>query len=159
MPEKINVVGVKATRIRNTGPTQPRLDAAEVAAALGAEPLNVAAGKDPGPLSLAALGSVLLERLRSTGGRPALEGATQRAKVPLGEEDVERLEKVAQVVGGFLGFRPSLGQVASVILSTYLTGLMRATHDLQNLKSQELRELASILGRGVPGCAKELADD
>ncbi len=146
MPEKINVAGVKATRIRNTGPTQPRVDPAKVAAALGAEPLHVSAGKDPGPLSLAALGSVLIEKLRSTGGRPALVGATERAKVPLGEEDVERLERVAQVVGGFLGFRPSLGQVASVILSTYLADLMRTTRDLQDLKSQELRELAAVLG-------------
>ena len=154
MPEKVNVVGVKATRIRNTGSTQRRLDPAEVAAALGAEPLHVSSGKDPGPLSLAALGSVLLERLRSTGGRPALVGATQRAKVPLGEDDVERLEKVAQVVGDFLGFRPSLGQVASIILSTYLTALMRTTHNLQDLKSQELRELATVLGREAPGCAR-----
>ena len=60
MVEKVNVVGIKATRIRNTGPTQPRLDPAKVAAALGAEPLNVSPGKDSGPLSLAALGSVLL---------------------------------------------------------------------------------------------------
>jgi hypothetical protein len=155
MPEKVNAVGVKATRIRNTGPTQPRLDAAKVAAALGAEPLNVSSGKDQGPISLAALGSVLLEKLRSTGGRPALVGATQRAKVPLGEDDMERLEKVAQVVGGFLGFRPSIGQVASVILSTYLTGLMRSTHDLQDLKGQELNELATFLGRETAGCAKE----
>ena len=68
MPAKINIVGVKATRILNTGPTQPRLDPARVAAALGAEPLNVSLGQDPGPLSLAALGSVLHERHHSTAG-------------------------------------------------------------------------------------------
>jgi hypothetical protein len=155
MAEKVHVVGVKATRIRNTGPTQPRLDPAKVAAALGGEPLRVSLGNDQGPLSLGALGSVLLERLRSTGGRPALVGATQKAKVPLSEGDVERLEKVAQVVGSVLGFRPSIGQVASVILSTYLTSLMRSTHELRDLKSQELSDLAACVGRETAGCAEE----
>jgi hypothetical protein len=45
MHDKVNVVGFKAARIQNTGPTQPRLDPARVAVALGAEPLNVSLGK------------------------------------------------------------------------------------------------------------------
>jgi hypothetical protein len=64
MGDKVKVVDLQSTRIRNTGPTQPRLDRAKVAAALGAEAFNVAAGHDPGLISLAALGSALLERLR-----------------------------------------------------------------------------------------------
>jgi hypothetical protein len=147
MAEKIHVTGVKATRIRNTGPTQPRVDPATVAAALGAEPLHVSAGKDPGPISLAALGSALLQRLRSTGGRPALVGATQRAKVPLTEDDLARLDRVAQVIGSVLGFSPSIGQVASVLLSNSLMELMRSTHDLQDLDSQQLSALATSIGR------------
>jgi hypothetical protein len=63
MAEQVNVGGVKAARIRNTGPTQPRLDPVKVAAALGAEAVPVSLRKDPGPLSLAGLGSVLVARL------------------------------------------------------------------------------------------------
>jgi hypothetical protein len=147
MAEKVNVVGVKSTRVRNTGPTQPRVDPARVAAALGAEALGVSVGKDEGPISLAALGSALLQRLRSTGGRPALEGATQRAKVPLGEDDLVRLEKVAQVLGSLLGFSPSIGQVASVLLNTSLTALMHSTRNLENLDSPALSNLAAFVGR------------
>jgi hypothetical protein len=147
MAEKVKTLGFMQTRIRNTGATQPRVDAAKVAAALGAEPLNVAAGNDPGPISLAALGSALLERLRSTGGRPAFVGATQRAKVPLKENDLARLDKVAQVIGSLLGFSPSIGQVASVLLSASLTALMRSTHDLTNVESPELTALAAVVGR------------
>jgi hypothetical protein len=157
MADKVKVVNVRTTRVRNTGPTQPRVDPSQVAAALGAEPLHVSAGKDRGQLSLGALGSVLLARLRSTGGRPALAGATQRAKVPLSAHDLARLDKVAQVVGSLLGFRPSVGQVASVILSTYLTDLMQSTHELRDLSNQELSDLATSVGREAARCAEPLA--
>ncbi len=72
MAEKVKTVGVKATRIRNTGPTQPRLDPATVAAALGAKPLCAASRNDQGPITLAALGmpccngSALPEAARSS---------------------------------------------------------------------------------------------
>jgi len=38
MAKKINIVGSRAKRIKITGPTFPRIDPAELAAALGAEP-------------------------------------------------------------------------------------------------------------------------
>ena len=98
-------------------------------------------------ISLAAIGNALLQRLRSTGGRPALVGTTQRAKVPLSAEDLARLDKVAQVVGSVLGFSPSIGQVASILLSNSLMELMRSTHDLQDLNSQQLSDLATSVGR------------
>ncbi len=69
--------------------------------------------------------------------------------MPLSDDDVARLDKVAHVLGSFLGFRPSLGQVASVILSNSLEALLRSTNDLRDLNSHELSDLASSVGREV----------
>lgn len=38
MAKKINIVGKKAERIRNTGPSLPRIESSEFAATIGAEP-------------------------------------------------------------------------------------------------------------------------
>ena len=64
--------------------------------------------------------------LRSTGGRPALEDADERCKVPLSAEDVAALEKVLGAIERTSGAKPSLGQIASVILRANLEALKLA---------------------------------
>jgi hypothetical protein len=120
MAKKINVTGKPARRIEITGKPQRRIESEKFAAALGAEPVGEAHAPNLDPLSLAALGSELIKRLRSSGGRPALADATEICRVPLSAEDVKTLEgMVAQVeVSGRA--KPSVGQLVSVIVHRHL---------------------------------------
>src|SRR5438132_3821559 len=111
MAKKINIVGKKAERIRNTGPSLPRIKPAEFAAALGAEPCGEPHSKNLDPISLLALGNELLKRLRSTGGRPSLEGATEQCKVPLSRQDMAALEEITNTIQQKTDTKPSLGQI------------------------------------------------
>jgi hypothetical protein len=103
-------------RITVTGKTQRRIDPAEVAAALGAEPVPGEIQGNPGPVALYALRAEILRRRHSTGGRPGIEGASERVKIPLSEDDWHRLEQIAASMSAS-GFSPSPAQVASVLLS------------------------------------------
>jgi hypothetical protein len=143
--KRIRVTGAKTTVVRNAGPALPRLDPSEIAARLGAEPVPEARPGRSDVLSLAALGSELARRLRSSGGRPALTGTARRLKVPLSPEDVRTLGRVAQALASLGGFGPSLGQVASVILHMNLEALLRATKDLKELDSAAIRDVAASL--------------
>jgi hypothetical protein len=120
MTKKIKIVGKQADRVHDTGKTMRRVESAKFASALGAEPCPPEVSRSIDPIALAAIGNELLKRLRSTGGRPALEDANEICKVPLSVEDVAALEKIAESVHEKTGARPSLGQVASVILRVTL---------------------------------------
>ena len=123
MAKKNNIVGNALERIEITGQALPRIESAEFAAALGAEACGELRTKHLDLISLGGLGNELIKRLRSTGGRPALEGATERCKVPLTPDDVAKLEQIIALMEAETGKRPALGQIASVILSTYLDSL------------------------------------
>jgi hypothetical protein len=58
-------------------------------------------------------------RVRSTGGRPALEGATKIQKIPLKPEDWSRLEELADQLSR-QGVSATAGQVASVLVHSQL---------------------------------------
>ena len=105
--------------IRDTGTALPRIDPGQVAQALGAEEVPAALAEAMAPLTLFALREELVNRLQSSGGRPALAGTTRRAKIPLSDEEWDKLEELAAAIGA-PGFAPSAGQVASVLLSLSL---------------------------------------
>jgi len=118
-------------RIRDKGPALRRVSHTEVARELGAEDV----GESPGPgspITLSGLYRELAERLRSTGGRPSLEGATRRQKVPLSDEEWSKLERIAQALGQ-LGSTTTPGQVASVLLH-------RALEQVDESNAKELLE-------------------
>jgi hypothetical protein len=123
MANKINIVGKALERIEITGPALPRVEPAEFAAALGAEPCGERRSNLLDLISLGEVGNELIKRLRSTGGRPSLQGATERCKVPLSPEDVAALEQIVDALEKKTGTRPALGQIASVILRTHLDSL------------------------------------
>jgi hypothetical protein len=92
-----------------------------IAKALGAEivsPENVHGA----PISLYALRRELESRVRSTGGRPALEGATKIQKIPLKPEDWSRLDTLAGELSR-QGVSATAGQVASVMVHNQLERL------------------------------------
>ncbi len=122
--------GVK--RIKVVGPAVPRLDPAAVANALGAAPDADRIESHPGPLSLYTLRAEMMRRRQSSGGRPGIEGANLRAKIPLSEDDWSRLNSLAASLSAE-GFAPSAGQVASVLLKVAL----RSIAEEENVGSTE----------------------
>ncbi len=117
MAQRIRVTTPVGNAIRVTTPAPPCLEPNEVAAALGADPV-LRAKLEPllGPVTLLALRTELANRLRSTGGRPALAGADMRAKVPLADGEWKELDEMAAALST-PGCSPSAGQVAGALLS------------------------------------------
>jgi hypothetical protein len=139
MAKSVIISAASAEKIQNTGRALPRIEPSELAAGLGAETLTERISGDFDPISLAELGNELIRRLRSTGGRPSLTGAAERCKVPLSAEAMEALDQIVKVIEPMTGTRPSLGQIASVILTIQLESLKsgphareRATHNRQS---------------------------
>ena len=138
MAKKIIVSGKPARRIEVSGKPQRRIDPDEFAAALGAESVGEAHSPNLDPLSLAALGSELVKRLRSSGGRPALADATEICRVPLSAEDLKALEGMVAQLEASSGAKPSVGQLVSVIVRVHLQALI-AGHDSEATDVQQGR--------------------
>jgi hypothetical protein len=122
MAKKIEIVGAKPKRIEIADQPKRRFDPAELAAALGANTAGQTTSS-PDIISLAELGTQLLNRLRSSGGRPALADATEICRVPLSAEDFKSLEVITEQIAQASGAKPSPGQVASVIVREYLAAV------------------------------------
>jgi hypothetical protein len=105
--------------IQTSEPAVRRIDPQAVADALGAESCSERVEGQPGPVTLFALRQELFRRRQSSDGRPGIEGTSFRAKIPLGDQDWQRLEALATALSAE-GFAPSAGQVASVLLSLAL---------------------------------------
>jgi hypothetical protein len=115
MTRKIRTTEVAIPPIRDTAIPLRRIDPAHVQQALGAEESPEGLVEALAPLTLFALREELVNRLHSSGGRPALTGTTRRAKIPLSDKEWEQLEELAATISS-PGFAPSAGQVASVLL-------------------------------------------
>jgi hypothetical protein len=137
-------------RLRESGTPVRRLDPKAVADALGAEPCPQRVQGPPGPVTLFALRQELLRRRQSSGGRPGIEGTSFRTKIPVREQDWQRLQAIASSLSAH-GFTPSPGQVASVLLSIALRSI---TGDPKEETEEEAGEQAGSLA----ALAKELAD-
>ena len=117
----ITVTGKTLQKVKDTAKGLARVEPAEVAVALGAEPVAKGATRTQSPLALFALRQGLAERLRSTGGRPGL-GELRRQKIPLSDADWEILVTLAEAVADE-EIHPTPGQLASEILHRQLTEL------------------------------------
>ena len=124
MPPKYAIIPPAIKKFVHTGPTLPKLDPAEVAKALGAQPPPAEAKIEGplGPITLFALRRELFLRLQSTGGRPGFPDADKVAKIPVNAEQWKRLEELAAAIAE-PGFSPSAGQVANVLLGWSLAQL------------------------------------
>ena len=129
MAKRINIVGSQPKRVRVVDKPQRRVEPVELAAALGADPPGERLGANLDPISLAELGTKLLGRLRSSGGRPALRDATEFCRVPLSTGDVKALDVITDKIEQTTGTKPSDGQIASVIIREYLTNAPRKAPD------------------------------
>jgi hypothetical protein len=118
-------------RIRDPGSTLPRSDPTAVAEALVAKDAGIPLEMKRGPVSLFHLRAELASRLQTTGGRPSLEGATRRVKIPVTDRQWQELEELAASLSSEIGFAPSAGQVASVLLSLSIPIAKRDTQLLR----------------------------
>jgi hypothetical protein len=111
--------------IKNIGPTQRQVNFKVAAKELGAEAVGVTIDTRQGPISLFALRQFLVERLRSSGGRPALlaDGQKRRNKIPLSDEDWIKLEIIAKYYQQKEGINVSPGQIASALIHTHVSGI------------------------------------
>lgn len=121
MAKKVNVIGAQPKRIRVLDKPRRRIEPGELASRLGARMVGHYLGSNLDPISIAELATRLMQRLRSSGGRPALSDATEFCRVPLSPDDLRALETLTDQIERDTGARPSPGQVASVILRDYLT--------------------------------------
>ena len=121
MAARLKITSRSVGAIRHVGPVTRPVGPEVIAKALGAE--IVSKEKVHGtPISLHVLRLALQTRVRSTGGRPALEGATKIQKIPLKPEDWSRLEELADELSR-QGVSATAGQVASVMVHIQLERL------------------------------------
>src|SRR6266446_7558651 len=137
------VTGLKVTSrsagtIRHVGTAVRSVRPEEIAKALGAAEIISGGGVHGAPISLHVLRRELESRVRSTGGRPALEGATKIQKIPLKPEDWSRLEELANELSR-QGVSATAGQVASVMLRKQLELLGSATAGQKRLSRQMIK--------------------
>jgi hypothetical protein len=106
--------------------TRRRITPTEIEQGLGAK--RIAAVPEGGsPLAATALRRELFRRLRSTGGRPGLDGVDMKPKVPMRRTTWKRLERLARQVDRD-GAHPTPAQLASVILEAGVDEFERALH-------------------------------
>jgi hypothetical protein len=127
MAKKINIIGAKPRRIQIVNQPRRRLEPAEIGKGLGAAPCGERITGNVDLIGLAELGTQLLARLRSSGGRPALSDATEICRVPLSAADIKALEGVVVQIEQSSGAKPSVGQMVSVIIRTHLEALQALT--------------------------------
>jgi len=118
MTAKLKITSRSPGAIRHAGTAVRSMTPDVVAKALGAEVVS-RENAHGAPINLHALRRELESRVRSTGGRPALEGATKIQKIPLKPEDWSRLEELAARLSR-QGVSATAGQVASVMVHSQL---------------------------------------
>lgn len=91
---------------------------------VSAKELKIEIDTKNNPISLLALRQFLLDRLISTGGRPRIAGTSQkRNKIPLQNEDWEKLESLSRYYKEKDGISVSPGQIASCLIHFHLSNI------------------------------------
>lgn len=119
MAGKLKITSRSGGIIRHAGAAFRSVSPDMIAKTLGAEDVVSRETVHGTPIALHALRRELETRVRSTGGRPALEGATKIQKIPLTPEDWSRLEELAARLSR-QGISATAGQVASVMVHRQL---------------------------------------
>jgi len=103
------------SKLKNVSRKPTPVPVDDVIAALGGRPLGVSVGNATAPVALLAIRDALMDRLRSTGGRPALSGDGSRQRVQISANDWQAITDIAgRIAVGH--HKPSPAQVASVLI-------------------------------------------
>ena len=114
MTKAIKPTGPKAARVESTSKPAERVAPHYVARELGAEHV-MSMPATASPPVLAELRRQIFGMVKSTGGRPGIEGAEHRQKIPMSSEDLARLEELAKQVADERS-APTPGQVGALLL-------------------------------------------
>src|SRR5258708_22875831 len=113
--------------VRHTGSRVRRVDPKRVTQALGAV-AQQAPTITGSLLTATALRQEVFARLTSSGGRPGLDAATIRPKVPMTPEDWTSLEQLAKAFAA-KGVKTTPSQVASAIIHKHIAQRMHGRDD------------------------------
>ena len=113
----IKDISASQKTIRDISSPQKEINPDGIAKSLGAEKTGISLDKKQGPVSLFFLRQFFIDRLQSTGGRPALVGSKRRRnKIPLFTKDWIKLKKIAKLYKEKQGINVSPGQIASALI-------------------------------------------
>jgi len=132
--KRIKLKSSDTRRVRLAPSRSRSVDQELVRERLGAESVGQVS-LDGSPLSLGALRSELVRSLRSTGGRPALEGTERRQKIPMSELSWRSLQDLAEKLST-ADTAVTPGQVASRLLSSAIEAL-KSEYAHQNALAQD----------------------
>jgi len=123
-----------AKTIKNISQKQRQIKTSDVMKSLGAQSTGVKIDESQGPITLFFLRQFIIDRLYSSGGRPALTGTSKRRKkIPLFDNDWEKLEEIAEDLKKKEGVNVSPGQIAS-------TFIHKNVLEIENHKKKEQTE-------------------
>lgn len=122
MTKRVVDKGIGSLRIIDTSKTLESVDSIYVAESLGAELLEAVKDSSGSPFTIKAVKQELLLRLRSSGGRPGLMGATRRQKIPLSEDEWQKLQKLSDELAR-ANVNTTPGQIAGIIIHCALKNL------------------------------------
>jgi hypothetical protein len=170
MTKKIKVTGRRARTIRSTTVKARSVEPQDVARALGGEILGPSVDATKPMPRVAGLRQRLFSALKSSGGRPSLQGTDRRQKIPMSDADWKSLEAIAASLASE-GIAAAPGQVASQLLHDAIQahqaggestrgGAWRAatpeTLGVAEPRALAHQEVRSVLGARVARC-KHLA--
>lgn len=111
-----------AKLIKDISKTQKKINSSLIEKALGAKKIGIKIDTRKAPISLFELRQFLIEKLISSGGRPKLDGAAKRRnKIPLLEDDWDKLKSIAEYYKKKDGINVSPGQLASAIVHSFIS--------------------------------------
>jgi len=111
-----------AKLIKDISKTQKKINSSLIEKALGAKKIGIKVDTRRAPISLFELRQFLIEKLISSGGRPKLDGAARRRnKIPLLEDDWDKLKSIAEYYKKKDGINVSPGQLASAIVHSFIS--------------------------------------
>lgn len=113
-----------AKSIKDTSKAQRKISTEFIGKTLGAKKIEIKIDTRESPITLFALRQFLMERLASSGGRPKLKGtAKKRNKIPLLEDDWNKLKSMSEYYKKKDGINVSPGQIASAIVHSFISGV------------------------------------
>jgi hypothetical protein len=120
-----------AKLIKDISKTQRKVNEELIEEALGAKKTGIKIDTQKTPISLLGLRQFLIDRLGSSGGRPRLEGTSnKRNKIPLLDDDWDKLKLIAEHYKRKDGINVSPGQVASAIMHSLISKINIAEDEL-----------------------------
>ncbi len=126
MSKRIKVISKTLPKIVSTSKMLRKIEPEKVSGALGAkEVFEIDTDRNIGSISGIALRMEIVEKIKSTGGRPSITFADGEKKIPISDENWETLKVMANF------FTESIGSKSKKVTPTHLASII-----LDNITAQ-----------------------